>query len=176
MLVFKQGITKYVKRRSVLMSIAIPIAFGCFSIIGLFLSRLNWNQSLEFFLVCNAIFLPFSILMAFGAITTLEWFCIYEDRIEARGVLGCKNIVYYKDVEYVEERMLPLNIKDCVSPHYIFHDGRKNSGGILEHISSPNKKKYTLRIYKTPALENYILNTLHLEIRKTKTQWDALSE
>ena len=176
MLVFKQGITNCVKKSAVLCALS-PVITACvFSTVVWILSKFQWKSVGEFLLVAGIFLVPLTPVMIFGALTTLEWFWVYEDRIEAHGVWGCKNTVFYKDVEYVEERMLPLNIRDHVMLHYIFHDGRKNSGGILEHISSPNKRKYTLRIYRTPELEDYILNTLHLEIRKTKTQWDALSE
>lgn len=173
--VFKQGMTKHVKRKAVLYAL-IPAIIACvFSAVVWLFSEFQWQSVWEFLLVLGIFWVPLTPIMIFGALTTLEWFYVYEDRIEAHGVWGCKNAVFYKDVEYVEERMLPLNIRDCVMLHYIFHDGRKNSGG-LRNISSPNKKQYTLRIYRTPELEDYILNTLHLEIRKTKTQWDALSE
>ena len=61
------------------------------------------------FLVCSAriirlhrenifevilLILPLAIL-TFVSIVQLEWFHVYEDRIEARSILGLRNVVYF---------------------------------------------------------------------------------
>ncbi len=98
----------------------------------------------------------------------MEWFCIYQDRIEVRNIYGIRNVVYYKDVLFVEELDIPLGSYGWKKRFYIFNDGRNNNDSDIDYNSCYNSKKYNLRIYKTPQLEDYITNVLGLNIEKQK--------
>ena len=87
----------------------------------------------------------------------LEWYCIFNDRIEVRCPFGKKNVVYYNNILFVEEVGISLTTRGEDKPFYVFNDGRKNNGNIFNVNSCYNKRKYNVRIYKTSMLENYIM-------------------
>ena len=153
-----------------LLILAPTLFFVSSTLIEYFSSGFDWQKTVKSMIGFAVLAGMLSLSMVPGALSILEWFHIYEDRIEARGIFGCKNKVIYKNVEYVEETMIHINSYET-RLYYIFHDGRKMyRGGHLNRNTFLNHKKYMLRIPKTLETENYILNTLHLEIRQAKTQ------
>ena len=101
-------------------------------------------------------FLPFYIVMIIVGLNSLEWYNVYDDRIEARGVYKIKNTVYFKDILYVEKTAIPVFTRGKAKEFYIFNDGRKNNNSIINYNSPHNKSKFNLRIYKTPLIDEYI--------------------
>ena len=161
-MVFKQGVSKEEKER----------------IIGLTVMCLFWGGMLTFaglkqhspggIYVVSIIALMLIVFLLYGLISC-EWFYIYEDRIEVRNVYRKKNIVYFKDVLFVQEASMRVSNYgriDC----YIFNDGRVDykDNFITSYRCHLNKKKYNLRIYKTDKLKDYITNVLKLEIAEEK--------
>ena len=101
----------------------------------------------------------FPVLGCFLISLHFEWFYIFDDRIEARYLLGVKNQVFFSDVLSIEETVIYLTVHgNNKKQFYIFNNGRKNSNHIVDQNSSRNQKKYNLRIYKTPQLEEFIKN------------------
>ena len=96
----------------------------------------------------------------------LEYFYIYDDRIEARNIFGIKNVVYFRDVVFVEEKKINLTTRGGKKSFYLFKDGRKNNNNSMNIDSCYNNKKYSLRIYKTQELELYIKDVLNLPIKE----------
>ena len=105
--------------------------------------------------------------MLFLSLTKLEWYLVYVDKIEARWILGVKNVVYFENVLFVEETKIPLTNRGMYKTFFIFNDGRKNNGNILDCNSCYNHKRYNLRIYATTELEEYIATTLLLKIKRS---------
>ena len=122
------------------------------------------------FVVFLLFILPFILL----GLSNMEWFHIYADRLECNSTLGQKNVVHFCNVAYVEEIKINWISRGDPRIFYIFHDGRKsyNDKHFFSSQSCYNKKEFALRIRKTPEMEDFIVNTLHFEIRTTKTQWD----
>lgn len=131
------------------------------------------------FLVCSAriirlhrenifevilLILPLAIL-TYTCIARLEWFYIYQDRIEARSVFGIRNVVYFCDVIMIQEKLLGLKVSFS---YYFFIDHRKThkkdgqkceiTGTEKGSPNAFNTKKYCLRIHKTPRLEEFMKN------------------
>lgn len=124
------------------------------------------NDNFELFLVYIGIFLfPISLLAILLYLNQLEWYYIYSDRIEVKGLFSVKNTVCFKKVLFVERVEIPLTSRGMYRPFFIFNDGRKNNGNILDSNSCYNRKKYNLRTYITPELEEYITKTLHIKIQ-----------
>ena len=91
-----------------------------------------------------------------------EWYYIYENKIEARGIFGVKKTVYYKDVKFIEDICIDIkrNGKERV---YVFNDGNTKS----TYKSSKqiyNTKKACFIIQKTKQLEEFIKSNLDIEI------------
>ena len=120
------------------------------------------NAYLVFTLV---LYLPVFLMVLFLGLCRFEWYCVYNDRIEACGIWGIKNKAYYRDVLYIEEVEIPLTSRGTYKTFFIFRDDRKSNGNILERESCYNRKEYSFRIYKTRELEDCIVNTLRLEIK-----------
>ena len=162
-MVFKQNVLKEEKLRIAIT--LIPIFF--LSLIGI-LYCLGNTDNIEVLITFLLVFyLPIFLLMLFLALIDLEWFHIYEDRIEVRYILGKKNIVYFDKVVFVQELKISLTSRGLSEKDfYIFNDGRKNNSNFLDLNSCYNKKKFNLRIYKTDELENYVNNVLKLKIKK----------
>ena len=112
-----------------------------------------------------ACYLPILLLAVIFSLNQLEWYRIYSNRIEAIGIFGIKNTVFFSKVLYVEKTEIPLTDRGMIKSFFIFNDGRKNNDNILDTNSCYNRKKYNFRIYITPKLEEYISKTLGLEIK-----------
>ena len=101
----------------------------------------------------------FPVLACFLISLEFEWFYIFDDRIEARYLLGVKNQVFFSDVLSIEEAVIYLTVHgNNKKQFYFFNDGRKNNNHFLDQNTSRNQKKYNLRIYKTPQLEEFVKN------------------
>lgn len=150
-MIFKQGVLKEEKIKFLIAIIAPFIPFLVVAIIGMVHQEF---QAVVVFLL--TIFLPlFSLILLFG-LMNLEWFNIYEDRIEARYIFGVKNIVYFDNVLDVQQVKINLTTRGMEKEFYIFNDGRKNNNNLANVNSCYNKKNFNLRIYKTPELEKFI--------------------
>ena len=159
-MVFKQGVLKEEKIKLIIVSICIFVP-----LIALIVLAVLEGANLEMLLVFVVLFcFPIFLLMLFCGLKNLEWYHIYDDRIEVRGVFGRKNVVYYNNVLFVEETKIKLTARGMEKQFYIFNDGRKNNNNIFDINSCYNKKTLNLRIYKTPKLENYVVQTLCLKL------------
>ncbi len=159
---FKQGVLREEKIKFFSTIIGASVPYIALAIGGL-IRQEDLKCSITFLLV---IFLPvFSLLLLFGLVN-LEWFYIYEDRIEARYIFGIKNIVYFDNVLYVQKMKINLTVRGMEKEFYIFNDGRNNNKNIFNINSCYNKKKFNFRIYRTTELDNYI-NIKNLETVKT---------
>ena len=109
-------------------------------------------------LLLSLFFFPMILLAILSDLQDWEWHCVYGDRIETRCIYGIKNTVYFASVLHIEE--LPIRITPRGNDYvfYMLNDGRKNNGNVLDFNSCYNRKKYNLRIYKTPELEEFIKN------------------
>lgn len=150
-MIFKQGVLKEEKIKFLIAIIAPFIPFFAVSAIGIV------QDEIQSVLVFSLIFFAplFSIAVLVG-LTNLEWFNIYEDRIEARCIFYVKNTVYFDDVLDVQQVKINLTTRGMKKEFYIFNDGRKNNKNFANINSCYNKKKFNLRIYKTLELENFI--------------------
>ena len=142
-----------------LLCITIP-----FLVIGVWLVMNNENFQL-FLVLIAMLFFPIFLLTLFLSLRQLEWYLVYSDRIEVKGLFGIKNTVYFGEVLFVEKTEIPLTNRGMHKPFFIFNDGRKNNGNILDSNSCYNRKKYNVRTYVTPELEEYITRTLHIRIK-----------
>ncbi len=162
--IFKQGILKEEKNRWI-SGFAIILVLPIILLVSVII-RQEFDKYFMFFVL--VVLGPQFFLIAVSCATSMEWFCIYEDRIEVRNLFRVKNVVYYDRVKFVEEVTINLTSRGMEKQFYIFNDGRKNNNSLLDLNSCYNRKKYNLRIYKTPELEDYILNTLYLELKCKK--------
>ena len=158
--IFKQKVLKEEKIKfGILMSVIVFVYVALAVIIVV-----NQND-LYALLILTLIFLPWFLTSLLVALYYLEWFCVYEDRIEVKTVFGIKNSVYYDKVCYIEEQKINLTTRGLVKDFYIFNDGRKNTSNTLDVNSCYNNKKRNVRIYKTNELENYINNYINVALR-----------
>ena len=150
-MIFKQGI---LKEEIIKFLIAVILSFIPLSVVTIVgIVRCEIQAIMVFSLIFS---LPlFSLTLLLG-LTNLEWFYIYEDRIEARYIFGVKNVVYFDDVLDVQQVKINLTTRGMEKEFYIFNDGRKNNKSFFNINSCYNKKEFNLRIYKTPELENII--------------------
>ena len=103
-----------------------------------------------------------SVFLYYG-LNKIDWFYLYEDRIEARYALRVNNVVYYENVKFIEDVKIDVDAQ-IVNSFYIFNDGRVNTKkNKLEPI---NNKSINLRINKTKELEDFVKNNLQIEIVK----------
>lgn len=118
--------------------------------------------------ICTLIFLFLFLFVPIILVGSryLEYFYIYDDRIEARNIFGIKNVVYFRDVVFIEEKQINLITRGGEKSFYLFNDGRKNNNNSMNIDSCYNNKKYSLRIYKTQELELYIKDVLNLPIKE----------
>lgn len=153
-IIFKQGVSKEEKIKffSIISCVAIPyIAI----IIITAMYQYDMKALIVFLLMC---FFPLFVLTILMGMNYLEWYCIYDDRIEVRCPFGKKNVVYYNNVLFVEEVGISLTARGKDKLFYIFNDGRNNNGSIFNVNSCYNKRKYNVRIYKTSRIESYIIS------------------
>ena len=159
-MIFKQGVLKEEKIKFLIAIIAPFIPFFVVSVIGIV------QGEIQSVLVFSLIFLvPLFSVAVLGGLTNLEWFYIYDDRIEARYIFGIKNIVYFDNVLNVQQTEINLTTRGMKKEFYIFNDGRKNNKSIANINSCYNKKKFNLIIYKTSELENFI-NIKNLNVQR----------
>ena len=157
-MVFKQGVLKEEKIKFTLSLCAVAFPY----IIIIVYSLLYHSEFESFATFLLVFFFSIFLLLIFMGIKNLEWYCIFDDRIEARCIYGVKNSVHYDEVVFIEEAKINLTTRGMQKTFYVFNDGRKNIFGIN---SCYNNKKFNFRIYKTNELENYIQNTLNLAVR-----------
>ncbi len=110
------------------------------------------------------VYLPFVIITVLISLIYLEYFYIYDDRIEARCIYGLKNIAYFDKLLSIDVTKINLTARGAEKEFYIFRDGRADSRNILNINSCYNRRKYTLRVHKTEALEAFIHKN-HLRLR-----------
>lgn len=159
-MIFKQKVLKEEKIKfGICMSVIVFVYVALAVIIVV-----NQND-LYALLILTLLFLPWFLMSLLVALYYLEWFCVYEDRIEVKTVFGIKNSVYYDKVCYIEELKINLTTRGLVKDFYIFNDGRKNTSNTLDVNSCYNNKKRNVRIYKTNELENYINNYINVALR-----------
>lgn len=159
-MIFKQKVLKEEKIKFLIEVASVLISYIAILVIGL-ITKENFK-----FLVfgLSMLFLPILILMILIGFKYLEWYCIYEDRIEVRNIYGEKNSVYFNNVSNIEQVKISLTTRGLKKVFYIFNDGRKNNSNIFDINSCYNNKKFNLRIYKTNKLENYLMNTLKFKV------------
>ncbi len=160
-MIFKQSILKeeIIKFLILLIiSLIVPITL----IIIVLLNHDDWKILITFLLI---FYIPIFLLMNILGIRNLEWFNIYEDRIESRCLFGIKNIVYYDNVIFIEEVKISLTSRGMSKLFYIFNDGRKNNNNYLENNSCYNKKKFNFRIYVNAKLKEFIETKLKEKLK-----------
>lgn len=157
-MIFKQGILKEEIIKFLIAGILPFVPLFVVTIVGIV--RCEIQAIMVFSLIFS---LPLFGLTLLLGLTNLEWFYIYEDRIEARYIFGVKNMVYFDDVLDVQQVKINLTTRGMEKEFYIFNDGRKNNKNIFNINSCYNKKEFNLRIYKTPELEN-IINTKKITV------------
>ena len=161
-MVFKQGIVKEEKIKFLVQIISVLIPW-----IAIVIVALIRRDDIEILLLLSCgFFLPMTVISILVALKNLESFHIYEDGIVVTNVYGIKNAVCFDKVLFVEELTIRLYRTGMEKPFYVFNDGRKNNNSFLDLNSCYNKKKFNLRIHKTPELENYVTNILKFEIVK----------
>ena len=163
-MIFKQGIMK----EELLRFLAL---IGCMllPLLALFLITLIKGDDMMTFSVIAMLFAPiFSVGLVIG-LDNLEWYHVYDDRIEARGILGVKNTVYFSKVKSVEAVKINLTTRGVYRDFLVFNDGREShkKGAIFAVNSCHNKRKYSLRIYKTEKIEEYV-KSRGLKIKDSK--------
>ena len=151
--ILKAEIVKFIVTNVCMLMLWIPLV-----LIGLIRDR-----DAKAVLMMTALLPPLFLFLILMGLNCLEWYDVYEDRIEAKCIWGRKNIVYYHEVQFVELAMIGI-ARGIQKPFYIFNDGRKNNSSILDINSPSNKKKFNLRIHYSPEMENHILNTLGMPI------------
>ena len=155
-MIFKQAILKEEK-------IKFGIGVGSVAFVELLIFVLELTHG-DFMFRLSVIFLPCLVLMICIGLNYLEWYCIFDDRIEAKCIYGVKNAVYYNEVKSIKETSINLTARGFEKTFYIFDDGRKNNNNFFDVNSCYNRKKYNLRIYKTKKLESFVLNSLKLNV------------
>ncbi len=154
-MIFKQGILKeeIIKYLIILfVTLNVPIA--------LIIIVLTNHDDLKLLMIFILLFyIPIFFLLNILGLKNLEWFVIYKDKIEARGLFGIKNIVYYDKIISIEEVSINLTSRGMKKQFYILNDGRKDNNNLLNINSCYNNKKFNFRIYKSSELENYLFNS-----------------
>ena len=159
-MIFKQRVSREEKMKFFCSIIAVLIIPLVILIIGI-IKKEDLKLFIFFLLVVG---LPILIILILIGLRNLEWFHIYEDKIEARCIFGIKNIVYFKEVLFVQELKINLTARGTARTFFVFNDGRKNNNSYFDFNACYNNKKNNLRIYKTNELVSYILKTLKLKM------------
>ena len=159
-MVFKQGVLYEEKIKFLIAIISVSIPYIAIAIISLI-----FQEDLKYLMTFISIFfLPlFCLVLLLGSIN-LEWFYVYEDRIEARYIFGIKNVVYFHNVLDVQQVKINLTARGWEKEFYIFNDGRKNNNGYFCSESCYNRKRFNLKIYKAPRVESYINDVLKFNV------------
>lgn len=158
-MLFRQRIMKQKMILCIAANLITFILFGVVFLIGFMQGETDITAAV---LVATLCLIPLFMALLLS-LNELEWYDVYEDRIEAKCIFGRKNVVYYHEVQFVELAMIGI-ARGIQKPFYIFNDGRKNNSSILDINSPSNKKKFNLRIHYSPEMENHILNTLGMPI------------
>ncbi len=161
-MIFKQKVLKEEKIKLGIIISCVVIPYVAIAIIN-FINQYNFRMFITIFLIA---LLPILIIILLIGFKNLEWYIVYNNKIEVRNIYGIKNIVFYDSVLFIEELEINLTTRGMNKKFYIFNDGRKNNNSIFNINSCYNNKKFNLRIYKTKELENYINNNLHNLIYK----------
>ena len=82
----------------------------------------------------------------------IQWFYVYEDRIEVISIFGKVNEVYFSNVSNVIEKDLPV-FRTFVA-HYVFDDNRKEKH--FFETTYQNHHNTMVRIYVTDELRSFI--------------------
>lgn len=151
--ILKAEIVKFIVTNVCMLMLWIPLV-----LIGLIRDR-----DAKAVLMMTALLTPLFLFLILMGLNCLEWYDVYEDRIEAKCIWGRKNIVYYHEVQFVELVMIGI-ARGMEKPFYVFNDGRKNNNSILDINSCYNKKRFNLRVYATQEMQNHIIHTLRMEI------------
>jgi hypothetical protein len=163
-MIFKQKISKEEKFK-----FGIGMLCGILPCIFILILIIIDGAKVEDIIILSILSLPIILLMLLLGVKELEWYHIFNDHVEVRNIFGIRNSVYYNNVNFIEEVNISLTSKgEFKKTFYVFNDGRKNNHNILKINSCYNKKKYNLRIYKTPELEEFITNHLKIEIKNLK--------
>ena len=161
-MIFKQGVLKEEKQK-----FSILLICSCLPMFVIILIALLNKTDLKILTFFISIFcIPLFLVILLIDFYNLEWYHIYEDRIEVRCIFGIKNIVCYNDVVSVDEVKINLTSRGMEKTFYIFNDGRRNNNNVLNVNSCYNKKRFNLRIYKTYELEKYIVDHLNLKVNR----------
>ena len=158
-MIFKQRVLQDTKDPIHILSMLISLL-----VVGVLIICVDLNVGLKSTIISLMVILVIGMLCILIAIKDLEWFIIYKDRIEVKTIYHIRNIVYFKDVVFIEEIKLQV-FKMQYIPYFIFNDGRKNNNNIFDYTAYLNKKNFNLRIYKTPELEEFITNHIKIEIK-----------
>ena len=94
-----------------------------------------------------------SIILLLITLPLVQWFYVYDDRIEVHSVFGKVNEVYFENVIDVIEKELPV-MSRAFAPHYIFDDGRKEKWCFESTFQ--NHRNRMVRIYITEELKELI--------------------
>ena len=151
-MVFKQGVLK--EKKDITISLSIVFVWVWLALVLVILYK-EENPMIPI-VAWSLFWLPFDLILIFGQLHECEWHCVYDDRIETRCIYGIKNTVHFENVLLIEELPISITTRGKDYAFYIFNDGRKNNGNFLDCNSCYNRKKYNLRIYKTPELEEFI--------------------
>jgi len=157
MLIYKQNISKEELWKFSLPLVAILIGYLSLMLMGI----VRDGEKETVIVFAGVLLIPILLLNVIVGLYYLEWFCVYADRIEAKSIYGIKNIVYFRNIQFVEELEINLTTRGMPRLFYIFHDGRENyrAQSVFARNSCYNKKKYNLRIRKTEAIERLVQGT-----------------
>ena len=155
-MIFKQDVLK--EQKTVVRAGVGVILFVFFALILVFLFDGGEVSPITEVLPPTLFFLPLVLLNILMGFNYWEWHCVYDDKIETRCIYGIKNIVFYDKILFIEEALIPITTRGGHTRFYILNDGRKNNNSFFDINSCYNRKKFNLRIYKTPELEEFIKN------------------
>lgn len=168
-MLFKQKCSKYLKEIMGFTTCVISILIIAFIFAVIILpTDFTDSRAVEDMVLGLVLFSPMIITLLICPFAQLEWFLIFEDRIEARGIFGIKNTVYFSKVLYIEELGISYIKNSPKRPFYMFNDGRKNNNSFLGVNNWYNKKKFNLRIPITDELENFVKTHLSSKLKATK--------
>ena len=109
-IIFKQGVSKEEKIKffSIISCVAIP--YIAIIIINA-MYQYDMKALIVFLLMC---FFPLFVLTILMGMNYLEWYCIYDDRIEVRCPFGKKNVVYTQ----VDDRHFTVSVEIEISRQF----------------------------------------------------------